>query len=154
MLLDAAGCAAERVEHLGAGEPDESARYRFVVTHPNRPDRQLATETAEQRDAWLGAIAIAIARGNLFAPGGGGGADAGGAGGAAQPRRMSAEGAARRRSIVEALEDTTTDDFGGVVSSPRAAAAERRQTAYRLPRVFTRGVDAEWEETFTKIWNL
>ena len=60
----------------------------------------------------------------------------------------------RHRSIVEALEDTTTDDFGGVVSSPRAAAAERRQTAYRLPRVFTRGVDAEWEETFTKIWNL
>ena len=60
----------------------------------------------------------------------------------------------RHRSIVEALEDKTTDDFGGVVSSPRAAAAERRQTAYRLPRVFTRGVDAEWEETFTKIWNL
>ena len=60
----------------------------------------------------------------------------------------------RHRSIVEALEDTTADDFGGVVSSPRAAAAERRQTAYRLPRVFTRGVDAEWEETFTKIWNL
>ena len=60
----------------------------------------------------------------------------------------------RHRSIVEALEDTTTDDFGGVVSSPRSAAAARRQTAYRLPRVFTRGVDAEWEETFTKIWNL